>query len=548
MSQRAIVNRLRWMQQAFPLDASDRVLHKTPCGFDVSVWELCWPLMFGAGIVIAEPGGHRDTGYLLALMAEQRVSTVHFVPSMLGAFLLEPELGRRLPALRRIVCSGEALPAALVRDCAAALPGTEVHNLYGPTEAAVDVTWHRCLPGEDPVPIGSPIANTRVQVLDAHGVRVPVGVLGELCLAGVQLAHGYLGRPALTAAAFTPDPVWAARQPDLPHRRPRPLVVRPARLEYHGRLDDQVKVRGMRVEPGAAEAVLTSLPEVRAAAVVPHTDDEGVRLVAYVTASNPADPPSPELLRRRLAAVLPEQSVPTGYYLLDELPLTANGKLDRAALPEPVVGLPAKAEYTEPATEAERAVAEVWRAVLGAARVGAEDDFFALGGDSIRALKVVARLRAAGYPSQLPDLFLPSERSGAGRRARTGRRLDRRRPRGRSRRSHRSHCSTRRPPMRCKPGSTRRTPTRWPRCRPACSSTASSARTPRPTTTCSPCACRVPTTSRRHWRRRWPRSSPGMTSCARRCTSPSSPSRCRWCTRRPTSPFDCGICGSCAPK
>ena len=405
VSQRAIVNRLRWMQQAFPLGPADRVLHKTPCGFDVSVWELCWPLMFGSGIVIAEPDGHRDPGYLARLMAEQRVSTVHFVPSMLGAFLTEPDLGQRLPALRRIICSGEALPAALVRACTAALPQAELHNLYGPTEAAVDVTWHRCLPTDDPVPIGSPIANTRLHVLDRHGARVPVGVPGELCLAGVQLAHGYLGRPGLTAARFTPDPYGPPGSRmystgDLGRWLPT------GEIEYRGRLDDQVKVRGMRVEPGETEAALSSLPEVRAAAVVPHSDAEGVRLIAYLTASNPADPPSPELLRRRLAALLPEQSVPVGYHLLDELPLSANGKLDRAALPEPVLGLPAKADYVEPATEPERAVAEIWAAVLGAPQVGAEDDFFALGGDSIRALKVLARLRAAGYPSQLTDLFL----------------------------------------------------------------------------------------------------------------------------------------------
>jgi amino acid adenylation domain-containing protein len=397
---RAIANRLAWMQSAFPLDRADRVLHKTPAGFDVSVWELFWPLLTGAALVIAAPGGHRDPAYLAALLADQAVTTVHFVPSMLDAFLTAAPAGLagRLPVLRRIVCSGEALPPGLVARCHAALPGVAVENLYGPTEAAVDVSWHHCEPGEWRTPIGAPIANTRLHVLDRHGLPAPVGVPGELCLAGVQLATGYLNRPGLTAERFVPDPdgppgTRRYRTGDLARWLPA------GEVEYLGRLDDQVKIRGMRVEPGEVEAALLTHPGVRAAAVLAR---DGA-LAGYVVPADPAAPPEVESLRAHLAAALPPHLVPAAWCVLPELPLSANGKLDRAALP--AATLVGAAGYAEPATGAERAVAAVWESVLGVDRVGAGDDFFAAGGDSIRALKVLARLRAAGYGVELAQLF-----------------------------------------------------------------------------------------------------------------------------------------------
>ncbi|MET9070507.1 non-ribosomal peptide synthetase, partial [Streptosporangium sandarakinum] len=212
ISHRAIVNRLRWMQETYRLTPADRVLHKTPAGFDVSVWELFWPLITGAGLVVAEPGGHYDPGRIAELIAGEGVTTAHFVPSMLEAFLDLPEdllrdlPGRTAGGLLRVVCSGEALPADLVRRFADRLPGVELHNLYGPTEAAVDVSWHRCDPAEPVVPIGRPVDNTRLEVLDERMARVPVGTPGQLFIGGVQLARGYLGRPALTAERFLPDP------------------------------------------------------------------------------------------------------------------------------------------------------------------------------------------------------------------------------------------------------------------------------------------------------------------------------------------------------
>ncbi|MFC6404265.1 amino acid adenylation domain-containing protein [Planobispora longispora] len=380
VSHRAIVNRLHWMQAAFRLTPADRVLHKTPTTFDVSVWELFWPLMTGATMVVAAPGGHRDTTYLRDLIERHGVTTTHFVPSMLEAFLLEEDI--RLPA--RVICSGEALPVGIEWPAE-----TELHNLYGPTEAAIDVSWHRCLPGETVVPIGRPVDNTRLYVLDQSLQPVPIGAPGQLHIGGVQLARGYAGRPALTAERFLPDPygppgsrLYATG--DLARWLPT------GELEYLGRTDHQVKIRGMRVELGEVEAVLRERPGVRQAAA-------GLvdgRLVGYLV----GDGGVPDL-----RAVLPDFMIPVAWVHLDELPLTANGKLDRAALPAPEwrADLP----WEPPRAGAEQAVAHVWQEVLGLERPGRNDSFFAVGGDSIRSLKVVAGLRAAGYDVELRDLF-----------------------------------------------------------------------------------------------------------------------------------------------
>jgi len=402
VSHRAIANRLHWMQQAFPLGPQDRVLHKTPFSFDVSVWELFWPLLAGAGIVIADPGGQRAPRYLSGLVREQRVTVAHFVPSMLDAMLEEPGLETDLASLRRVICSGEALPAALAERFHRTLPNVELHNLYGPTETAVDVTWHRCVPGEPLVPIGRPVANTRVEILDAGGERVLIGVAGELCVGGVQVARGYVGRPALTADRFVPDRYGAAggrlyRTGDLARWLPD------GEIEYLGRIDDQVKIHGFRIELGEIEAALTDEPGVRAAVAIARPDHLGsLRVVAYVLPEGP-DGIAVDDLSGRLRRRLPEYMMPAAYVVLGELPVTPNGKLDRGALADP--DPPAETPYEEPKTEAERAVASVWAEVLGAARVGARDDFFALGGDSIHSLKVIARLRRRGYELTAGQLF-----------------------------------------------------------------------------------------------------------------------------------------------
>ncbi|MEV0161795.1 amino acid adenylation domain-containing protein [Nonomuraea fuscirosea] len=429
VSHRAIVNRLRWMQDAFRLTGDDRVLHKTPFSFDVSVWELFWPLMTGAGLVVARHGGHADPAYLADLLERESVTIVHFVPSMLDAFLSEPGLGERLGALRTVVCSGEALGAEPAARFAAALPGAGLHNLYGPTEAAVDVSWHACRPGEAAIPIGRPVANTRLEILDGRMNRVPVGVPGDLWIGGVQLAHGYASRPALTAERFVPDPYGPPGgrlydTGDLARWRPD------GEIEYLGRSDHQVKIRGMRVEPGEVEAALAALPGVRAAAVRAIEDGAGLRLAGYVVPSGPeaadpeaADPEAADPLpaidaatdapaagadvtgawERRLRDTLPEHLIPSTLTVLPELPLNRSGKLDRNALPDPRAR--ATTGHAEPAGAAELAVAAAWRGVLGLERVSAHDNFFAAGGDSIRSLKVVSRLREAGYAVRLEQLF-----------------------------------------------------------------------------------------------------------------------------------------------
>jgi enterobactin synthetase component F len=410
---RAIVNRLLWMDAAFPIGPDDRVLQKTPVSFDVSVWELFWPLIAGVPLEVAPPGAHRDPRAIAELVARRRVSVCHFVPSMLALFVDEPEAAR-CTALRRVVCSGEALPGELRDRLLDLLPGGELHNLYGPTEAAVDVTHWDCT-GDAAgagVPIGRPVWNTRTHVLDARRRPVPIGATGELHLAGVQLADGYLGRPDLTEAAFVPDPLDPApgarmyRTGDLARWRPD------GALEYLGRRDHQVKVRGQRIETGEIEARLLERPGVHRAAVVPRADGapsaDGApetRLVAYVVPAAACDAPA---LRRALGDVLPDAMVPAAFVGLDELPLTVSGKLDRKALPAPEAGpetTPGEAGRA-PGSPTEELVGAVFAEVLGLPRVGPDDDFFLLGGHSLLAAHAVARLRAAlGREVSIGTLF-----------------------------------------------------------------------------------------------------------------------------------------------
>ncbi|MFE5808395.1 amino acid adenylation domain-containing protein [Streptomyces sp. NPDC056491] len=423
----AIVNRLRWMQDAYGLDSTDRVLQKTPAGFDVSVWEFFWPLAEGVPLVIARPDGHKDPRYLADLIREQRVSVLHFVPSMLAAFLGDAEIAD-CPSLRLVVCSGEALPGELVGRFHASAPGgaTRLVNLYGPTEAAVDVTAADCPStgtGCASASIGGPVWNTRVYVLDARLRPVPVGVPGELYLAGVQLARGYLGRPALTGERFVADPYGA---PGARMYRTGDLVrwSRDGRLDYLGRTDDQVKLRGFRIEPGEIEAVLTGSPEVDRAAVIVREDQPGVRRLVAYTVPAPGATIDPAALRTLAAARLPEYMVPTVVVPLAVLPTTANGKLDRRALPAPAA--PVGGSSRAPRDAREEILAGILADVLGLESVGVEDDFFALGGHSLLAARAVGRFRSAlDVDCAIRDLFemrtvaalaaLLAERTGAGR-------------------------------------------------------------------------------------------------------------------------------------
>ncbi|WP_083870788.1 non-ribosomal peptide synthetase [Nocardia aobensis] len=423
----AIVNRLAWMQHRYPLDDSDTVLQKTPATFDVSVWEFFWPLQIGARLVIAAPDGHRDPAYLARVIAEKGVTTAHFVPSMLSVFVTDTDV-RDCDGLRRVFCSGEALPAATVRDFHAAVPGArragspasdggaQLHNLYGPTEAAVDVTYWACAPENDVVPIGAPVWNTQVYVLDETLRPVAPGVIGELYLAGVQLARGYLGRPGLTADRFVANPFTPGermyRTGDLVRWRMDPIPPAtgadqlPAVLEYLGRSDFQVKIRGQRIELGEVEAALLADERIARAVCVAHTTPAGDELVGYVVAAPGRNVDSVALIAE-LRGVLPGYMVPTVVVVLDELPLSANGKIDRKALPAPEA--PARRggdSIVEPRTATERQLAALVTEVLGCESLGVEDSFFDLGGNSLSAARAVARINAAfGSGLTIRDLF-----------------------------------------------------------------------------------------------------------------------------------------------
>jgi amino acid adenylation domain-containing protein len=387
-----ICNRLHWMQQAYQLTADDLVLQKTPFTFDVSVWEFFWPLMIGARLVVAKPEGHRDNEYLIDLIVREGITTLHFVPSMLRLFLDERGV-ERCASLRRVVCSGEAL-AYEVQERFFKRLGAELHNLYGPTEAAIDVTSWKCEPSPDrrSVPIGRPIANTQVYVLDARFEPVPVGVAGELYLSGVGLARGYWGRPDLTAESFVPDPFGGAgrrmyRTGDIGRRLPG------GELEFLGRDDGQVKLRGHRIELGEIEAALRGHERVRDVVVVLREEaGRGQLLAAYVAARGGGWAGAGRELREYLRGRLPEYMVPGALVLLEELPLSPNGKVDRKALPAPSESVAPEAEYREPVTALEQSIAAIWREVLGREKVGLEDNFFDLGGHSLLLVQVRGKL------------------------------------------------------------------------------------------------------------------------------------------------------------
>ena len=391
---RGICNRLLWMQDAYELTAADHVLQKTPFSFDVSVWEFFWPLLTGARLIVAQSGGHRDSAYLVKLIAEQEITTLHFVPSMLQVFL-EQEGLEILSCLRRVICSGEALPFELQERFFLRL-GAELHNLYGPTEASVDVTFWACQRESDrrSVPIGRPIANTEIYLLDSHLQPIPTGVPGELYIRGDGVARGYLNRPELTAEKFIPSPLGndpgarLYRTGDLARRLPD------GSIEFLGRTDHQVKIRGFRIELGEIEAALGQHPEVREAIVLAREDIPGEkRLVAYVVAQRVF--PITEL-RGFLAEKLPEHMVPSAFVFLDALPLTSNGKIDRRNLPAPDQSRPEQENsFVAPRTSVEELLARIWGEVLKLDQVGIHDNFFALGGHSLLLTQIASRIQRA---------------------------------------------------------------------------------------------------------------------------------------------------------
>jgi len=395
----AIDNRLAWMQHHLPIGPGDRVLHKTPISFDVSVWELYWPLQVGAAVVIAEPGAHRDPRALAGLIRDG-VTTLHFVPSMLRAFLADRTAREQVAGgrgtLRHVVTSGEALTPDLVSGCAEWL-GVAPTNLYGPTEAAVDVTVHDCVAGEPVVPIGRPVWNTSCLVLDEAMRPVPIGVAGELWLGGVQLAAGYVGRPELTAERFVASPYGRLyRTGDIAAWRPD------GALRYLGRGDDQVKIRGQRVELGEVEAALAGTDGIDALAAGVVED----RLVLwYVVAGGIAPAEAEEVLRAAAAAALPAGFVPQHWIVVPAIPLGTSGKTDRTALAASWPPAAAATGGGSPAGLLEERLCRLVTATLGVP-AGPEDDFFALGGDSLSVLRLVAAIaEETGYDAVLGDVF-----------------------------------------------------------------------------------------------------------------------------------------------
>jgi amino acid adenylation domain-containing protein len=394
---RSVVNRLAWMQRRYPLQADDVVLHKTPATFDVSVWELMWWAHVGARVAVAPVGAERDPRQLGAVLARHGVTVMHFVPSMLGAFLdhleSDPRAAAQVRSLRRVFSSGEALTPALAERFRAAFtaigcPHVELVNLYGPTEATVDVSFFD-VPREgaiERVPIGRPIDNIALMVLDGEARRCPVGVPGELNIAGVGVGRGYLDQAALTNEVFVVD----ESIPEGRRYRTGDLArwLADGNLEYLGRLDDQVKVRGNRVTLGEIENALIRCPGVGAAAVLGDSTGAGTRLVAYfVPERNDGESLVPESLAAFLAARLPSYMIPTEFVALDRLPLTRSGKVDRRALP--ALGRRERgSDADRPSTPLERELAEIWHEVLGSSAFGVHDDYFTVGGDSILALRM----------------------------------------------------------------------------------------------------------------------------------------------------------------
>lgn len=404
---RGVVNRLLWMQEEYRLGSDDVVLQKTPHTFDVSVWEFFWPLLTGARLHIAEPAAHRDPRTIADAIRRFGVTTVHFVPTMLDLFLSESS-ATGLGSLRRVMASGEALRSETVARFFARYGenGPELHNLYGPTEASVDVTYWRCRPQDasGPVPIGRPVANTSVYVLDPGGRPVPFSTPGELYLGGVQVASGYLNRPELTAERFVLNPFGEGR---LYRTGDLATLHEDGTLAYLGRLDHQVKVRGFRVELGEIESVLLSHPKVAQAVVEAPTQPDGQRrLVAHVV---PADPSGSAeelatVLRTLLADRLPEYMIPQ-IQPLGGLPTLSNGKADRRALPALAAEETHRGPTDPPATEAERLLHDSWCEVLGLDSLDVCTSFFALGGDSILSIRMRAALERRGFTCTVADLF-----------------------------------------------------------------------------------------------------------------------------------------------
>jgi amino acid adenylation domain-containing protein/non-ribosomal peptide synthase protein (TIGR01720 family) len=403
---KGVVNRLLWMQDMYCLVGEDRVLQKTPFSFDVSVWEFFWPLIAGACLVVAPPGVHKDSTALLNLVISKKISVLHFVPSMLRIFLEELGL-EQISLLRRVICSGEALLTDDQTRFNKRLKAN-LSNLYGPTEASVDVTYWDCAQdlSRSIVPIGRPIANTQIYLLDRWMNPVPAGATGELYIGGVGLGRGYHGKPALTAEKFVPNPFGKLSGTRLYRTGDLARFNQDGCIEFLGRLDHQVKIRGNRIELGEIETVLREYIGVKDVVVLAREDKPGdKRLVAYIV-SDLSEHPSSSELRRFLATKLPESMLPAAFLHLNVIPLLPNGKIDRRALPIPDGERPGlENDFVPPRIPIERTLSAIWSEILGIEQIGIFDNFFELGGDSILSIQVVARAKQTGLHLSTRQIF-----------------------------------------------------------------------------------------------------------------------------------------------
>ena len=385
-----LFNRLLWMRDDLGITNKDRLLQKTPYTFDVSVWELIMPLITGATLVFAKPEGHKDPLYLEEIIEEHTISIIHFVPSMLGAFLMQVSIDS-CNSLRHLVCSGEALPEQVVTDFKELFLTTEIHNYYGPTEAAIDVTAINLSDSKrvnTSVSIGYPVANTSIYITNEDLKLQPIGVIGELIIEGIQVAQGYLNKPELTKAKFLESPFVKGeriyRTGDLARWLPD------GSIEFIGRVDNQIKIRGNRIEIGEIENSLQQSKVVQQSIVVVKKDQLGnQRLIAYVV---PKEGYRTDIVNKYLKDNLPSYMVPSLIVELSEIPVTANGKLNRKALPEPTLNEISSQQYVAPRNQIEETLVDLWIDVLGYEKIGIEDSFFQLGGDSIVAIRLISKI------------------------------------------------------------------------------------------------------------------------------------------------------------
>ncbi|MGN7610536.1 amino acid adenylation domain-containing protein [Magnetococcales bacterium HHB-1] len=393
----AICNRLFWMQERFPLDHRDRVLQKTPYSFDVSVWEFFWPLMYGAQLVIAKPEGHKDSAYLIQLIQQQKITTLHFVPSMLQVFLEDPQV-EKCQTIRQIICSGEALRFEQKEKTKQYLPHVALHNLYGPTEAAVDVSHWPCdQPRQDQIiPIGQPIANIQLHILDPSLQPVPIGIPGELHIAGIGVARGYLNREALTKEKFIPNPFSTGDHNRVLYKTGDMVrYLEDGHIEYLDRIDFQVKIHGFRIELGEIENVLIQYEDIINTVVIAwkESDQAAPFLVAYLVTQS-GEEIVESAIRQFLAKKLTDYMIPKTFIRLEEIPLNHNGKVDRRALPDPTTQRTiTENNFTSPSNPMEIFIADLWCDVLGREKIGIHDHFFEMGGDSIKGAILINKLQ-----------------------------------------------------------------------------------------------------------------------------------------------------------